>query len=153
MANELQAAGRPVVLFDGACTLCNGAVRFLVERDRAGCFRFAALQSEAAAELLRGRGPVSAPGEPESLVLIEGTEVYTHSDAALRIARGLDGAWPLLGILFLVPRSIRDAVYRFVARRRYRWFGRTAACPIFDLTESSVARTMVRRSAGQPKGH
>jgi len=130
MASELEAAGRQVVLFDGACNLCNGAVRFVGGHDRAGRFRFAALQSEAAVELLRGREPGSTPGEPESLVLVEGAQVYTHSDAALRIARGLDGAWPLLGILVLVPRPVRDAVYRFVARHRYRWFGRAAACPV-----------------------
>jgi predicted DCC family thiol-disulfide oxidoreductase YuxK len=129
MTSEPEAAGRPVVLFDAACNLCNGVVQFLVEHDRAGRLRFAALQSEAAAELLRGREPGSRAGGPESLVFIEGTEISTCSDAALRIARGLDGAWPLLGVLVLVPRSVRDAVYRFVASRRYRWFGRTTACP------------------------
>ena len=130
MVSDLDAAGRPVVLFDGACTLCDGAVRFVVGHDRGGRFRFAALQSEAAAELLRGRAPGATPGEPESLVLVEGTRIYTHSYAALRIARRLDGAWPLLGILALVPRPVRDAVYRYVARRRYRWFGRAPACPV-----------------------
>jgi predicted DCC family thiol-disulfide oxidoreductase YuxK len=124
MASKLQGAARPVVLFDGACNLCNGAVRFVTRHDRAGRFDFAALQSEPGARLLRERRPGVAVGDPETLVLIEGARVYTHSDAALRIARGLDGAWPLLGLLALVPRFIRDAAYRFVARRRHRWFGR-----------------------------
>jgi predicted DCC family thiol-disulfide oxidoreductase YuxK len=131
MASELEVAGRPVVLYDGACNLCNGAVRFVTRHDRAGSFDFAALQSETGARLLRERGHGTALGEPEALVLIEGTQIYTHSDAFLRIARGLDGAWPLLGLLALVPRVIRDAAYRFVARRRYQWFGRRgAACTV-----------------------
>ncbi len=126
--SELEAAERRVVLFDGICNLCNGAVRFVARHDRARRFEFAALQSETGARLLRERRPGFALDQLETLVLIEGTRVYTHSDAALRIARGLDGAWPLLGLLALVPRVIRDAAYRFVARRRYRWFGRTEAC-------------------------
>jgi predicted DCC family thiol-disulfide oxidoreductase YuxK len=130
MASKLEGAERPMVLFDGVCNLCNGAVRFVTRHDSAGRFDFAALQSETGARLLRVRGHGAALGELEALVLIEGTRVYTHSDAALRIARSLDGAWPLLGLLLLVPRVIRDAAYRFVARRRYRWFGRVAACPV-----------------------
>lgn len=130
MASDLLAAEHPVVLFDGVCNLCNGAVRFVTRHDRAGRFDFASLQSETGARLLRERRPGFALDELETLVFIEGARVYTHSDAALRIARGLDGAWPLLGLLGLVPRVIRDAAYRFVARRRYRWFGRAEACAI-----------------------
>jgi predicted DCC family thiol-disulfide oxidoreductase YuxK len=130
MARELEAAERPVVLFDGACKLCHGAVRFVTRHDRAGRFDFTALESETGARLLRERGHGPALGEPETLVLIEGTQVYTGSDAALRIARSLDGAWPLLGLLVLVPRPIRDAAYRLVARWRYRWFGRVGACAV-----------------------
>jgi predicted DCC family thiol-disulfide oxidoreductase YuxK len=130
MASDLVAAERPVVLFDGICNLCNGAVRFVTRRDRAKRFDFASLQSETGARLLREHQQGSAMGEPDALVVIEGTQVYTHSDAALRIVRSLDGAWPLLGLLRLVPRVIRDAAYRFVARRRYRWFGRVEACPV-----------------------
>jgi predicted DCC family thiol-disulfide oxidoreductase YuxK len=137
MASELETAGRPVVLFDGVCNLCTGAVRFVKRHDRAGHFDLTALQSEAGARLLRERCPGAAVGDLETLVLVEGTQVYTHSDAALRIARSLDGAWPLLGLLALVPRVIRDAAYRFVARRRYRWFGRVAACTIPPPPSSS----------------
>jgi predicted DCC family thiol-disulfide oxidoreductase YuxK len=130
MASDLLASERPVVLFDGVCNLCNGAVRLVTRHDRARRFDFAALQSETGARLLRERLRGTPMGELETLVLIEGARVYTHSDAALRIARRLDGAWPLVGLLALVPRLIRDAVYRYVARRRYRWFGRVAACTV-----------------------
>ena len=125
----MEMSDRPVVLFDGTCNLCNGAVRFVIAHDRAGHFRFAALQSVAGERLLRERGRAAVWGDPESVLLVEGQEVYTHSDAALRIAKRLDGAWPLLHGLILVPSFIRDAVYRFIARRRYRWFGRTEVCP------------------------
>jgi predicted DCC family thiol-disulfide oxidoreductase YuxK len=137
MASQLEATERPVVLFDGACNLCNGAVRFVTRRDRAGRFDFTALQSETGARLLRERGHGAVLGDLETLVLIEGSQVYTQSDAALRIARSLDGAWPLLGLLVLVPRFLRDAAYRFVARRRYRWFGRVAACAVPPPTRTT----------------
>ena len=118
----------PIVLFDGVCGLCNGAARFIVRRDPKGRFRFAHLQSPAAQALLAYRG---YDGEPlQSLVLIESDGILSRSDAALVIARGLDGAWPALGVLRLVPRPLRDAVYGIVARKRYDWFGRTDACQI-----------------------
>jgi predicted DCC family thiol-disulfide oxidoreductase YuxK len=132
MARGSDDADGPVVLFDGHCNLCNGAVRFVLEHDAAGTFRFAALQSEAGARLLRGRGQVPASADPESVVLVEGPEVHWRSDAALRIARRLDGAWPLAYGLVVVPRFIRDAIYRAVARRRYRWFGRTEVCRLSE---------------------
>lgn len=117
----------PVVLFDGVCNLCQWSVRFIVRRDRRGVFRFAALQSPAGRALLAGHRLADAQA-PDSVVLLEGGRASTGSTAALRIARRLDGAWPLLYALVAVPRPLRDALYRFVARNRYRWFGRQAAC-------------------------
>jgi predicted DCC family thiol-disulfide oxidoreductase YuxK len=117
-----------VVLFDGVCNLCDATVQFIIDRDAAGRFRFAPLQSEAAATLLRARGREVPPGDPDSVLLVEGDAVYSHSDAALRIARRLDGAWPVFYAFVAVPRFVRDAVYRFIARNRYRWFGRVEAC-------------------------
>jgi predicted DCC family thiol-disulfide oxidoreductase YuxK len=117
----------PVVLFDGVCRLCSGTVGFLARRDRRRTIRFAPLQSEAARRLLKG-----APGEPSSMntfVLVEQGRVYTRSDAALRVMAHLPGIWlPLAGALKVFPRSVRDAVYDWVARNRYRWFGRRESC-------------------------
>jgi predicted DCC family thiol-disulfide oxidoreductase YuxK len=116
-----------VVLFDGVCNLCNASVSFIIDRDPAGRFRFAALQSEAGRELLERHGrPVTAT--PESVVLVEAGRVYEQSTAALRIARRLKGGWKLLYAFALVPRPLRDLVYRWIARNRYRWFGREEAC-------------------------
>jgi len=113
---------RRVVLFDGVCNLCNGAVQFIIRRDLHARFQFAALQSEAAAKLLR-TGPTL-----DSFVLMEGDRVFTKSAAALRIARGLRFPWPLLFIFWLIPRPLRDLVYDWVASHRYAWFGKRDSC-------------------------
>ena len=123
MANN---ATHPIVYFDGVCNLCNGAVQFVLKRDKKGVFRFAALQSEEGQELL---ARIGLSGEAlKTIVLVEDGTVYTHSTAALRLARRLSGLWPLLYVFILVPRPVRDGVYNWIARNRYRWFGRTESC-------------------------
>ena len=127
------ASQHPIVLFDGVCNLCAGVVRFVVRRDPAGRFRFAALQSE------RGRCLLEAHGlDSESLdtfVVIEQGRAYTGSDAFLVVVRHLSGAWRLLRVVAWLPRPVRDGVYAVVVRNRYRWFGRRDAClvPTPDL--------------------
>ena len=116
----------PLVLFDGVCNLCNGSVQLLLKHDPEGRFRFAALQSDAGRSLLAKHG--LAADILSSVVLIEGGRVWRESSAALRIARHLPGAWKLLWAFTAVPRPLRDAVYRWIARNRYRWFGKTETC-------------------------
>ena len=120
----------PILLFDGVCNLCNGTVQFIIDRDPKAQVRFAALQSEAARRELEARGHAAPEGEPDSVLLVEGDRVYERSDAALRVARKLSGAWPLLFAFIIVPRFLRDLVYRFIARHRYRWFGKTDECRV-----------------------
>lgn len=116
------------ILFDGVCNLCNGFVQFVIRHDHQQRFHFAALQSEAARALLARHGqPLPAP-EPDSVVLVENGQVYTHSEAILRIAAGLGGAWRALAVGRVLPRPLRDAAYRWVARHRYQWFGRQDSC-------------------------
>jgi predicted DCC family thiol-disulfide oxidoreductase YuxK len=103
-------------------------VDFILERDRKGTFRFAALQSEAGQRLLRGFELPTA--EHRSLVLVEGDRVYLRSSAALRIARRLGGLWPALYLFIVVPPFLRDLAYDFVARNRYRWFGKRDTCRV-----------------------
>jgi predicted DCC family thiol-disulfide oxidoreductase YuxK len=122
----------PVVLFDGGCGLCHAAVRFAIARDRAGALRFAALRSETGTRLLREQGRRLPSGAGESVLLLDGEEVHAQSDAVLQIAWHLDGAWPLLAGLALVPRFLRDPLYELVARHRHRWFGRAEGCPVSD---------------------
>jgi predicted DCC family thiol-disulfide oxidoreductase YuxK len=118
------------ILFDGVCNLCNGFVQFVIRHDAAGRFQFAALQSAAGQAVLTAHGVDAAAvaAEPESVLLELDGKLYSHSDAVLRIARALGGPWRLLSVGRLLPRSWRDAAYRFVARHRYRWFGRQDSC-------------------------
>jgi len=119
-------AGRPVILFDGVCNLCTGSVRFVIERDARRQFRFASLQSPVAEKLLGAQG---RDGDRlESVVLVVGERTYRKSTAALLIARRLDGLWPVLAVFLLVPRPLRDAVYGWIGKRRYRLFGKRDAC-------------------------
>jgi predicted DCC family thiol-disulfide oxidoreductase YuxK len=121
-------AQHPVVLFDGVCNLCNATVVFVIERDAAGRFRFASLQSDAARTLLAG---VDAPADlPDSIVLIEGDRLYTQSSAILRIAKGLRFPWPLLYAFMIIPRPLRDWLYSLIAARRYGWFGKRDSCMV-----------------------
>ena len=111
-----------IVLFDGVCNLCNGFVRFVLRRDPRGRFRFASLQSDAARRLLGPDGP------RETIVLVEAGKTYVKSAAALRIAGGLRFPWPLVAVFTAIPRPVRDRLYDWVARHRYRWFGKRDAC-------------------------
>ena len=123
-----------VILFDGVCNLCNGFVQFVIARDPAAQFRFGALTTPAAQDLLRAAGVTNAP---DSIVLLEDDGVYFQSDAALRIVRRLTFPWPLAYGLVVVPRFVRDWVYDIIAARRYKWFGRRDACmvPTPDLKQ------------------
>ena len=129
---------RRVVLFDSDCLLCHASLRFIVQRDPSRAFAFAPLNSEAAARIVatasagnsragqllaRPRRATDQDG-PGSVILVEDGRVFVESTAALRIARRLAWPWPLLSVFMTVPRPVRDAAYRFIARHRYRWFGR-----------------------------
>ena len=131
-----------IIFFDGVCNLCNGVVQFIIRHDAAGYFRFAPLQSAAARQLLAAHGHALPPAgpDPDSVLLLEDGRVYAHSAAVLRMARHLPG-WRWLTAGRLLPRTWRDALYRFVARHRYRWFGRQAACmvPTPDLRARFLA--------------
>ncbi len=120
---------KKIVLFDGVCNLCNGAVQFIIRRDRRDRFRFAALQSELGQELCRARHIDTT--QVDSIVLIDpGVAYYIKSDAALEIARDLKGYGWMPLMLGWIPRGVRDAVYDLVARNRYRWFGKKDQCMI-----------------------
>lgn len=117
-----------VVLFDGVCNLCNGAVQFIVRRDPAAHFQFASLGSAAALQVL-GVAPIPDP-LPDSVILVDEGGVFTRSTAALRIARRLTFPWPLVYGLVAIPRPLRDLIYDVVARYRYQVFGRRDHCMI-----------------------
>jgi predicted DCC family thiol-disulfide oxidoreductase YuxK len=121
---------RPVVLFDGVCNLCVGSLPWLLRMDRQDRLRFGTLQSEAASELLRQSG--LSGDYDESMVVIEGDRAYTESDAVVRIAWLLGSPWALGSVASIVPKTIRDRAYRFLANNRYDWFGKRGQCLIPD---------------------
>ena len=116
------------ILFDGVCNFCNGAVNFVIERDKAGYFKFAPLQSDVG-ERMRNEYSIDKL-KTDSIVLVEDGRAFTHSTAALRIARRLDGVWPMSYVFMIIPRPLRDLGYRLFAKYRYRLFGKLDACMI-----------------------
>lgn len=118
----------PLILFDGVCNLCTGAVQFVIKRDRKARFRFASLQSAVGERLVKQHG-TTGPGV-YSILLIKGHRFYDRSSAVLEILRDLSGLWPALYVLKIIPSFIRDAVYRLIATNRYRVFGKKEQCMV-----------------------
>jgi predicted DCC family thiol-disulfide oxidoreductase YuxK len=117
-----------ILMYDGVCYLCNWLVRFALKWDSGKRLRFASLQSAAGQELL---STYAVPAEEiDSAILIEDGQISFRSTCALRVLRYLRFPWPLLYGLIVIPPFFRDAVYDFVAGKRYAWFGRMDACPI-----------------------
>ncbi len=126
--DEVNPHPPPLILFDGVCNLCNASVQWVIRHDRRGAFRFASLQSRAGRQALEKFG---AGGMlPDSVVLIDATGVHISSDAVIGIATRLGLPWNFIGAARIVPRVIRDGMYGWVARNRYRWFGRQNACMV-----------------------
>lgn len=119
---------KPVLLFDGVCNLCNGFVQFILKRDQAGVFRFASLQSDFGKDLLREHG--LEVEQLSTVVLIEDGIAFTHSDVPLKVSAHLGGLWSLVKVFRFVPKGFRDMIYNWVARNRYRWFGKQEHCLI-----------------------
>jgi len=116
-----------ILLFDGVCNLCNHAVQFVIRHDRHDRFRLAALQSQIGQELIRERH--INPSRVDSIILIDpGVAYYIESEAAWRIAWEFGGGWKLLGVFRWLPVRLRDALYRWIAGNRYKWFGKREAC-------------------------
>lgn len=116
----------PVVVFDAMCVLCSANAQFILKHDRRRHFRLASMQNEVGASLYRRHG--IDPANPDSIIVLDGGKLYRDSDAVLAIYYGLGGFWKLVAIGRLVPRFIRDPLYRWVARNRYRLFGRRETC-------------------------
>ena len=118
----------PIVLFDGVCNLCNRSVAYIIRHDPKGWFRMASLQSPLGRTLQQEYG--FDPSAVDAIVLIEGGRAYTQADAALRITRRLKGPVQFSWMARCVPRFIRDAMYDWIGRNRYRWFGKRDRCMV-----------------------
>jgi predicted DCC family thiol-disulfide oxidoreductase YuxK len=135
------AAANPIVLYDGVCGLCNRSVQFLLKHDKAGRFRFASLQSDFAEKVLGRHG--LDPKDLDTVHVVENYEqpderVLQRSDAVLRAGRELGGFWSVCAsVARVVPRALRDVVYRLIATNRYRMFGKYDACMLPDPNHRS----------------
>lgn len=125
-----------LLLFDGVCTLCNASVDFVIRRDSKRRFRFASLQSEVGQRILREHG--RSQTEFDSVLYLRDGVLMEKSGAALRIAKNLDGLWPVMTVFLLIPPVIRDAVYAWIARNRYAWFGKRETCRVPSAEERSL---------------
>ncbi len=139
-----------VVLFDGVCNVCDASVNFIIDRDAAAYFHFAALQSDVAKPYLTQAG---LPSDfLDGIVLCEEGRCFTRSTAVLRILRRLRGPFRLLYALIIVPRSLRDAAYDWFIRRRYRWFGKSEACRLPTPEIHARFLSSPQSRSGPPKG-
>lgn len=125
----------PVIVFDGVCVLCSGWVDFIVRHDRAGRFRLAAMQNAHGRALMIAHG--LSPDDPVSFLLVDGAQGYRDTDAIARVLGQLGGRWAIAGALLrALPRALRDPAYRWMARHRYRLFGRREQCRLPDPAEA-----------------
>jgi len=122
----VQSAEHPIIVFDGDCVFCSANAQFVLRHDRRHHFRLAAMQGEVGTALYQRFG--IDPKDPESMIVVTGDKVQRDSDGVLAIYAGLGWPWRAMAIFYVVPRFLRDPVYRWVARNRYRLFGRRDAC-------------------------
>ena len=127
-----------VIFFDGHCVACNKMVDFLLDRDPAGLFRFASLQSDIARVALAGHGyPIESVQNLDNIIYLRLGKLKAKSDAILSIAVDIGGGYKAAGMLYLMPKWIRDRIYDAFARRRYSWFGKNESCRIPTAEEKS----------------
>jgi len=117
---------KPVLLFDGMCNLCNGWVNFIIGRDPESRIRFASLQSKAGRKLLNEYN--LDPEKMDTVIFLDGENVYERSDAVIHLSRYLHGAARFVSAARFIPRSVRDGIYNLIARNRYLWFGKRDSC-------------------------
>lgn len=117
-----------IILFDGVCNFCNGAVNFAIRHDKKGIIKFAPLQSAIGQQLLK---QYNLPTQQmDSFIFIDGNVAYTQSTAAIKVCSNLNGLWPMCKVFLIVPKFIRDGLYNWVAKNRYKWFGEKESCMI-----------------------
>lgn len=120
---------KKIVLFDGVCNLCNGAIQFIIKRDNSDIFRYAALQSDIGKQLVSERNIDIS--KVDSIILIDpGVVYYIKSTAALEIGKRLKGCRTISSVLLWFPSTLRDIVYDFIARNRYQWYGKKEECMV-----------------------
>lgn len=118
---------KKIILFDGICNLCNSAVQLVIRYDQKDVFRFVAIQSDLSHEILKHIG--INPANIDSIILYEpGLAYYYKSQAAIQIAKNLGGFWHFGTILKIIPTAISNQLYDYIAKNRYKWYGKKESC-------------------------
>jgi predicted DCC family thiol-disulfide oxidoreductase YuxK len=125
----------PIILFDGICNFCNSTVNFVLKRDKNNIFKFSPIQSDAGQKFLKEilkqeNYKKNGQLDFDTIILLENRKYYTHSTAVLQIIKKLNGIWKLFYVMIIIPPPVRDFVYSFVSKNRYKWFGRRDKCMI-----------------------
>jgi predicted DCC family thiol-disulfide oxidoreductase YuxK len=126
----MEKTDRPLIIFDGVCNLCEYSLLFIVKNDRQARFKFVSAQSERGKELQRLHGVDTL--KDGTVILLKNDQVYVKSDAAVEIAKDLDGLWRLLYVFKFIPKPVRDLVYSIISKNRYRLFGQKNECMLPD---------------------
>jgi predicted DCC family thiol-disulfide oxidoreductase YuxK len=126
----MEKTDQPLIIFDGVCNLCEYSVKFIIKNDRQGRFKFVSAQSDRGKELQRLHGVDTF--KDSSVILLKNDQVYVKSDAAVEIAKDLEGLWRFLHVFKFIPKPVRDLVYSIISKNRYRWFGRKNQCLLPD---------------------
>lgn len=120
---------KKIILFDGVCNLCDSTVQFIIKHDKKDVFRFVALQSDLGQEIIKYLGIDTS--KTDSIILYElGHAYYYKAEAAINIAKGLGGIYSLMGLFSVLPKSLSNSVYDYVAKNRYKWYGKKSECMI-----------------------
>ena len=124
--NKSDGSQRPIIVFDAMCVLCSANAQFVLSNDRRGHFLLASMQGDVGSAIYRKFG--IDPTAPDTIVVVTGEHALRDSDAVLSIYEGLGWPWRIFSVLRIIPRALRDPAYRFIARNRYRIFGKRDAC-------------------------
>ena len=116
-----------IIFFDGVCNLCNSTVNFIIRHDKKRAFKFSTLQSKISADLLKN---FKIDDGIDSVILLKAGKIYFKSDAAFEIIKAFNPLWKLFLVFKIIPKFIRDSIYDFIAKNRYKWFGKKEACMI-----------------------
>ena len=125
--NSLEIHSQPTLFYDGVCNLCHFSVQWIIKRDQKKIFKYENLQSEAGQNIIKQIAPSILSSD--SVILLMDRQIFLYSDASLAVLKKLGGIYTLLGnIGFLLPLSFRNTIYRFIAKNRYKWFGKRTEC-------------------------
>lgn len=130
---KILSKNHPIIAFDGECNMCNGFIQWLIKRDKNKKFRYTTLQSNEGATLKN-----ASDIDGDSILLIHKEKLYTMSDGGLMSMKLLGGGWSILSWLRIFPLALRNYIYKWVARNRYRWFGRKDSCMVPDASISAL---------------